>query len=347
MLRRVPYLVICIMVFICLLGCQWEPPHDNIFDPDHSNYKPFGNLDLRVLTFGVPPQPVASATVLIPELGRIQTVNINGLASFKELSEGTWWVCAYRDIIPDTVYARDSIQVEIRQTFTTDINLQLGALPVFRYAKVISEKRQLADRSAYPDSIELKAVLTAEVWDPDGEREIKHVVWRLQDLMLDTLQFRTDYSYWFLDVPSSSFPGNDLAYSINLPYSFEAYDSRGNSSKATAHLVRVIQIIPERMTANFPNEPKVRPKLSWILYWRDIFGRTEEFTCLLRIFLHEDLVYERYIPNDGNFTQYEHTVEKSLIQGQQYIWEVWVIDNLENKSRSERDLFIVPLPEPL
>ncbi|MDP8241153.1 MAG: hypothetical protein P9X24_18855 [Candidatus Hatepunaea meridiana] len=339
-MRRYIWAVFLITLFT-LTGCNWDPPHDNVFDPGNPNYKPLGSLYIKVLTYWPPQRPIGDATVWLPELGRLRCTDSKGEVSFSELPEGEWWVIAYRDIIPDTAYARDSIRVTINQAMQTHDSLRLDALPFFRNVRVNS--KTVVDRDNQGNVYKnVYAILTAQADDPDGIGDIERIEWRLLNLMEGTLDFKRDSIYWQVEIPSEDFPGGDLINTLTLPFTFEAYDNLGNSSQSITTLARVITDVPVLRSVT----PAVRqPILRWLFYWNHPFRNTDSFSYLVRILSTDaepELVYQRYIsatPEAGY--EEEHLVEEPLTFGSSYLWEVWVIDLFGNHSISLRPGFTV------
>lgn len=333
---------ICIAIIsvalLTLAGCEWDPPHDNIFDPDNPSYQPLGSLTFKVLTFDWPPQPIANATVLLPGLGRIRTTDRTGEACFSELPEGEWWVIAYRDVIPDTAYGRDSILVTIEQAMDTLYSLRLDALPSFTGTRVNSIAVASKD-SLGSTTIDIIARLTAQVYDPDGIHDMNRVEWRIPGYPPDTLEhYDTDSLFWWDEVPSEEFPGQSLANMLTIPFTFEAYDDCGNSSQSTAYLARVISEVPVDLSVIPPLGP--HPKLDWYFVWTRYFENASSFFYLVRIFGEEALIYEKMVTDTSSGFYVQHTVEETLGYGW-HDWEIWVVDTFGNQARSLRERFII------
>ncbi|NQT34312.1 hypothetical protein HQ587_03910 [bacterium] len=321
-----------------LAGCDWDPPHDNIFDPDNPSYQPLGSLTFKVLTFDLPSQPIANATVLLPELGRLWTTDQTGEASFSELPEGKWWVIAYRDVIPDTAYGRDSIRVTIEQAMTTLYSLRLDALPSFTETRVNSITIGSKDHEG-STSIDILARLTARVHDPDGIADLDRVEWRIPGYPPDTLEhYDPDLLYWWDEVPSEEFPGQNLVNTLTLPFTFEAFDRSGNSSQSIAYLARVISNIPYGMRVIPPIDRL--PKLEWYFSRRSYFPNDTCFVYLVKIFREESIEYEKEVAHTNIGIDVQHTVEDSLGYGW-HDWEIWVVDTFGNQARSLRERFLI------
>ncbi|HHE46112.1 MAG TPA: hypothetical protein ENL08_00220 [Bacteroidetes bacterium] len=323
---------------LLLANCDWDPAHDHILDPDNPQSRPFGSLRLTVLTLDQ--HPVNNAYAQIKEVGRFGTTDTSGVVCFYDLPEGEWWVVAYRNSVPDTVYAPDSVQVTIRHFTRTDTNLQLDAVPSFINVTVNSITQAVNIDSNY-----IYARLTARVFDPDGITDLDRVEWKLRDLrnnilMHDTLDhYDPDSAYWWEEIPSGEFPGGNLINTFTTPFIFESYDHAGNSSQSTAYLARIIYRPPE-LRAVVQSGPK--PTLRWNYSWSLEFPVPESFYYLVSIYEvpSETLVYRRQLIPDGS-GEISHTVEDSLEIAGTYRWDVWVFDLFGNNARSLRNGFVV------
>jgi len=330
--------VMLLTFLLACSSCEWDPPHDNVLDPDSPNYRPFGSLEVTVRTLDVPGLPIAGAMVLLLEIGRFGTTNDSGIVRLRDLPEGTWSVIAYRDVYPDTVYARDTIAVDIYPAKLTRVDFHLDALPTFINTKVNAITQYVPeDRIVY-------ARLTARVSDPDGIANLARVEWMLVDpdkgiLMRDTLDFyNPDSAYWWADVPSADFPGGNITNALTLPFLFVAVDRVGNSSQSSALLARVLY--RTAVPLNDQNEPP-NPTLRWNYSYGQEFTSPEEFYFFLHIYDGDNrIVYQRQIIPD-NAGYWVHNVEDALGIGSYYEWDIWVVDLYNDQVRSVREMFQV------
>ena len=346
-IRLIKSAILCLSALSALVGCDLDPPHDNIFDPDNPNYRPVGNLLINVRTLDLQ-MPIADATVLLPELKRLGTTDRNGEVLFSELPLGEWWVVAYRDVISDTVYGRDSVMVTIGQAVQTDTLLGLDALPTFTSVKVNSittVKREGGDEYKV-----IVARLKARVIDPDGAADLERVEWKLLDTLHDPIQVlmhgiltiyqNPDSAYWWAEIPSDSFPGNTLSNSLTLPFTFEAFDEAEKSSESTAYLARVINDVPTLQAVG--SKPPPHPDLRWQFYWDLQFPNIESFYFLVRIYkdhVPPILAYEEKV--DPDISGYFRCTVKDSLESISYLWEVLAVDLFGNYSRSVQNKFTV------
>jgi len=336
-IRLIKRVLIFLVTTSMLASCDWDPAHDSIFDPDNPLYRPVGSLRLTVLT--LIQQPIYDAVVQLPDVGRFGTTDTNGVAYFDDLPEGDWWVVAYRNSVPDTVYAADSVKVSIKLGVLTEASLRLDAVPSF-ISVTVNSITQYVD----PDTNYIYARLTARVFDPDGDADLDRVEWWLQDngiSMQDTLDFAPDpdSALWWAEIPSEDFPDSNLSNTLTRPFTFEAFDRAENSSQSTAILARIIYSSPELQPVGAGNPPT----LEWYFRWTDEHLDLEYFYYILNIYStqsDESLVYRKQISPTVSIRMV-HIVEEELETGGTYWWDVWVFDRFGNSVRSPRPGFVV------
>ncbi len=325
-----------------LTNCDWDPAHDSIFDPDNPLYRPIRSLRLTVLTLNVD-IPIRDAVVQLPDVGRFGTTDSNGVAYFDDLPEGDWWVVAYRNSVPDTVYAADSVKVSIKLGVLTEASLRLDAVPSFISVTVNSIAQYVDSENNY-----IYARLTARVFDPDGDADLHRVEWWLQDngvSMQDSLNFAPDpdSAFWWAEIPSEDFPGSNLSNTLTRPFTFEAFDYEENSSQSTAYLARIIYSPPDLTSVGQENPPT----LVWDFNWRLEPLDWESSYFILNIYStqsDESRFYRKQIPLNES-SHREHDVEEELEVGGTYWWDVWVFDRFGNSARSLRPGFVVGPPQ--
>jgi len=319
-----------------MTGCQWDPPHDNPLDPGSNAYHfPFGTLRVSVLT--LIEQPIRDATVLLPELGQIAVTDTNGLVEFKELPIGVWWVVAYRNNVGSAVYTSDSAQVTILTKAASEQTLLLDGLPEILSAYVFSVA--YVDTNQQPDPI-YSIRLKSTVLDPDGVHHLQRVeavlIDSLHDYSLEIgLQYNADSAYWWQDIPADSFRNNSTDNALFLPFTFRAFDAVGNASPPrTALVARVLHNVPS--LDNPTTEP--RPLLQWTFDYYLELKDISNFNYHVIIYRDRPPLEEVYrrIVIPKNSSRNEHQVDVQLSFGDDYKWEVLVLDNFGNSSRSLR-----------
>lgn len=272
---------------------------------------------------------------MLDELGRFAFTDLNGIAYFDEVPVGRHWVRAFRQGEKGSpVYARDSVEVVIEQARLTTAELQLDALPIFLSQRVNSLTFQ---NRANEDPI-YQIHIKANVTDPDGLQHIRSVIWRLYDradneLDFDTLFFQQD-SGWKAEEPGARFPTGKPDGVLALPFVLEAYDASGNYARSEKeYLARVIKRVPELSLI----QPEPRPEFDWSYSWTFTFDTTASFNYLVRVTDAStgQTVYNRLVP-PAEAPHNSHRSEVTLSPGVPYLWEVWALDLLGNRSRSPR-----------
>lgn len=332
----------CVLFVAAILGCnEWNPERDNPLDPSNYRYQhATGDLNLRVVTLGTPPQPIANATVLLSDHGRFALTNAEGRVTIPDIPPGPTWVTAYRSE-GDSVYLRDSIQVTIAISNVSDTTLKLDGLPQFVQ---VSASAVSYVESAQQENPYYSANLKATVNDPDGVADLRRVsaTW-IDPSTFDTIQarlaFQPDSGFWAVTIPSDSFPNKRLERVMTLPFKFQAIDNLGNQSPpATAAIAFVFHRTPDT---------HVIAEAEPLIYWNYLFNTelfdTSLFYYLVRVYrdpVAPQMIYQRVVPS-RNSTYNEHRMESTLITFD-YLAEVWVVDLHGNRARSARALFRIP-----
>lgn len=296
---------------------------------------PPGSLSLRVLT--LTQQPIVGATVLITEVGQFALSGADGMAHFGELPVGDWWVRAFRAEDVGAIYGRDSLLVMVRSLVESDTSIRLDALPIF--SSVSANSVAYAEIRTQPDPYYFVR-LKATVIDPDGLADLTRVESRLIDpSRADTLsvglRFNPDSSFWWVDIPSDSFPDRLIDNALTLPFTLQAFDVAGNGSPLErAYLARVIHGVPSLL----PVQPEARPFLRWNYSLYNEFSGITLFNYRIRIYRNTDerpLAHEQQVvPDNSSYNEYRTLVQ---LPSGNYLWEVWVLDLFGNSSRSAKD----------
>ena len=345
MLHTLAKLLVALTLTGALNGCRWEPTHDNPIDPASPYYRRTGSLTVRVETLNH--SPIRDATVIITELGRFGATNDSGFVVLEQLQPGNWWVRAYRDVIPEAIYGRDSVFVPIQAGVSSDTLIQLNALPIFTGAGVYSVTEGITD-----DERRYLLRFRASVTDPDGQADLSIVRWTADSVLVDTMQYQPDSAYWWSDLPADSFPGQ-FEDALGTLFYFEALDQAGLATRSPAtHLWRIIHDTP--VLRSFVTDTAgviiVQPlNLRFNYFFARDFSSPDstQYNFLARIF---DLttpglpvmVYSvRIAPTIFNLI--EHTIPDTLPPAR-YYWEVYVLDKFGNSSRSPQEEFTIGFP---
>lgn len=318
------------IILLCGNGCTWDPPHDNPVDPKYK-LAPLQKLAIRVLNLNLADQlPISDATVLLPALRRFETTGADGWAYFNDMSIGTFWVVAYKENGENPAYATDSILVTTNYGSTTTARIHLDALPVF---EEVTANAMTIKFSLVEDPVK-KVRLRARVYDPDGPADLHRIEWHFNDMTgIMSWDPDPDSAFYWVDVPSDSFPGGQIDTALTAPFQFRAYDGAGNSASASTSLSRIINGVP----VLYDPYPPERPEVRWTYLWFNDFSDTQQFRYLLRIYRDDiddnTVVYDTLLTHDT--ADVSHLVAEYVPAGE-YFHYVWVMDHLGNTSRSKK-----------
>ncbi len=280
--------------------------------------------------------PIVGARVTVDEKGWYSDTDEDGLVSFDNIQSGEWTIIAFKDNGGEAKYAKDTITVVTNVSPTVTAAMTLDALPYFERVSVNS----LTIRTdPYDDAtIQTRIRLKASVNDPDGENDIRRVIWRWQELS-DTMDYNlNDDSLFFEDILSDDIFPVSIEEALSAPFHFEVYDKSEKSVQMDTTLIRIIHRFPSIDEAQSIQQPE----LNWRYIYGYDFGNDGghlRFYYLVRIYRNDPqnnvIAYERAIV-PSVIPDMSHTVEEPLEVGANYYWYVWVIDHFGNFSRSER-----------
>lgn len=319
-----------------MLGCQWNPSHDNPMDPDFYR-KP--NV-LNFLVQNLDRQPIPDANVRIDALGRFTKTDSLGIARFEDLPAGDSWITASRISGEMPLYALDSILITISLGTTINASINLDALPYFTSVVVNSQAIKPNDT----DNAIVRLFLKTEVEDPDGPADVRDVLWRFKGLdgsqeMDGSLDFKQDSMYYSGIILSNAFPDSNIDIAMEGTFTFEAFDGQENSVTAVTSLNRIFH-------GRFQWDPIYDEQyalLEWTYDWNADFDDTQSFNYLLRIFKDDPdgsfQVYEKLLGSSGNAHQV-HEIEEEF-PGGRYTCFVWVIDRFGSFLRSNGALLVL------
>jgi hypothetical protein len=304
----------------------------------HAQPLPTGSLLFR--TLDRTQQSISGVSVTITALGLFVRSDGEGVARFEDLPPGDWWVSAEKSESPGARFGLDSLLVTISSLIEADRSIFLDALPEFQMLTVTSLATSSIGQVDPQYSLRIRAIVT----DPDGIIDLLRVEAMLIDTSRDdtirsSLVFDNDSSLWFTEIPSDSFPGNLIDNALGLPVVVEAFDRAGYRSPAqTRYLTRVIHGVPQL----FLESGGATPTLAWIYDLWSEMPSISLFKYQVRIYHNNIQRIRRYlrtvVPEQRAYNQ--HIVDTELPPGP-YIWEVWVLDNFGNSSRSAPGYFTV------
>lgn len=326
------------LVILMFWGCQWDPPHDNPFDPKVPP-APLSMISIQVIDLGR--NPINKAKVILRDLNsdHISSTDSAGWAYFDNLPvDGVWWAIADRISEEIINYAVDSVEVTSSLAEPLTKVLSLDALPYFSMASVNSEHNQLGDVDS-----EIRIKLKAEAIDPDGVPDIESITWEFNTdslHLVGDLQYHpnTDSLFYFVVLDTSVFRGS-IGLALTSPFNYTVTDIAQNTESVDASLIRIIRGHP--LTGGVPwSDPLL---ISWSYTWRDDFNPGDIWHYELRIEKQNpdftrSIIYHAILNDQNQRIDYEIYD----IPPGNYDYYVWVIDEFGNYSRSIPKKIILP-----
>jgi len=319
-----------IVVMLLVLGCQWDPPHDNPLDPKVLS-APLAKISIQVIDLDRDPIKNAKVILREPDSDRISSTDSLGWAHFINLPvDSVWWAVADRNNGELVKYAVDSVQVTSSLEEPVVEVLSLDALPYFSMVSVTSAHNQLIETDS-----ELKIILKAEVIDPDGLHDIETITWEFDTEslhLIGNLQYHpnTDSLFYFVELDTSVFKGS-IGLALTAPINFVVTDIAQNTVSANASLIRIIRGYP--ITRDVPWADSLL--IDWGYRWSDDFEPGDIWHYVLQI--------EKQNPGLTRSTIFHTIIEDQSqsidywvygIPPGNYDYCVWVIDEFGNYSRS-------------
>ncbi|GIV58151.1 MAG: hypothetical protein KatS3mg042_1064 [Rhodothermaceae bacterium] len=311
-------------------GCLGDAPHSNPLDPLSDDFEAVGQADFIVTSFYAPFRPLDSVEVVLtpgPFLGRTDG---QGRLILSRLPEGLYEMEARR-----AGYAAVRDTLRIRTGRTTLDTLRLDGLPdatAVQFATVHIRRR-------WPPPFDLYQLeVQADVADPDGLADVEQVWLELPGEGFTAALPPTAEPGRFANVfAESTLPTASLHALLGLPFQLRLRDRAGVEHTNGPHqLVRVIEPTPLAVapvggiTLTDP-----RPTLQW-----QAANLPYPFTYRIEVFRDESVsIRERvfdHLPPDSLSVR----LDTPLAPGA-YFWTVSVVDTFGNRSRSNREGFII------
>lgn len=322
-------LILAIVVMLIVIGCQWDPPHDNPLDPKVPP-APLSQITIQVLDLSH--VPIENAKVILREIDKdiIASTDSGGWAHFDELPVGeTWWAVADKNNGDTLKYAVDSIRISSSLGETNTAIISLDAMPYFTKVSVISINNQLSDITN-----EFIIRLKAEVNDPDGIPDITSITWEFNDTLSGNLSYNPhlDSSFYETEITEDIFKG--IGQALTQPFIFKVTDNASNFATVQVSLVRIINGYPSIHFSITWTEPIL---FRWNFNIDRDFPGGDIFYYLLQVEKQNidqttDAIYTEVINEMSGAIV--HRV--SGIPNGNYDYFVYVIDEFGNRSRSMR-----------
>lgn len=313
------------------LGCLGDAPRDNPLDPAINPNN--ASLSGQVLTLYPPRQPLVGATVTLSPGGRLARSDATGSFQFEGLAPGTYTLtAAHPGFAPDT----EQVTVNSHQV----ISVFLDALPV---VDSLSLTTHHVARSFPPDDL-YQYTLSAYISDPDGLQDIALAWYDISgEQFLDTLVFQnarnSRQGLYSVQRTAAQLPGGSLHRMVGKAFQLHVIDVAGNEiTAAPLFISRIIETIP---TIVSPAGLSTVNQFPVDLTWQPL---ALPFPFHLRIDLHRvnlglPTLLDTFEPISPDSTRF--TLTTPLTSGD-YLWVLFIVDNLGNTSRSREGVFRVP-----
>ncbi len=313
------------------LGCLGDAPRDNPLDP--ANSPNTATLSGQVLTLYPPREPLAGVTLALFPEGRLTRSDNNGQFQFQDLKTGSYTLTASLN-----GFAADTQLVSLQSN--QFVSLFLDALPV---VDSVSLTTHHAARS-FPPSDLYQYNLMAYVSDSDGLQDIALVWYEVSGhQFLDTLVLKSAMGsrqgLFSIQRTASQLPGGSLHQLAGQPFQIHITDVAGNTvTTDPVFISRIIETIP---TIDSPAGLSTVTQFPVDLLWQPVIL---PFSFHWRIELHRvnlglPTLLNTYEPIPADSTRF--TLTTPLSSGD-YLWVLFIVDNLGNTSRSREGVFRVP-----
>lgn len=314
-----------------LLSCG-EAPRDNPLDPLAPDFNNRGQLLVYTQTYYSPNQPLPGVRLLLKPDNISQLSNAEGLFRFRDLPAGTYVIVASKP-----GFMADSQAVAVQPQRTSEVFLQLDAVPLFSRVSVRSEKI-----SAFIpiEGEALQMVVEADLQDGDGLDDIQEVkLFSAGFGLLQTLQRQSATNTYSAVVNEESLSLASLYDLIGDRLWLEARDRAGaRTVSEPVYLIRIIETTPLLSKPSGLEETTSRPRFQWV-------GINLPFEFRYRInLLTFDFAFLVPVP----FRQIDNIPADSLsfvydsnLNNGNYLWTLSVVDRFGNVSRSREAVFLV------
>jgi len=168
---KIRHIGVCIAAL--LLGCNWDPPHDNPIDPNYYRYLPTGELKLTVIGADSL-KPLSQVEVRSPALAVLAYTDSAGSVHLKKLPLGLYRFYAERRD-GTKPYGLDSVNVQIRENSVYADTLSLPPLPPTRGGLTVRVKTLISQEPIYGAEIRIPELGLYSLSNPDGYAEFPEV----------------------------------------------------------------------------------------------------------------------------------------------------------------------------
>lgn len=311
-------------LFLVLLFAGCEAERDNPRDP-RSPYH-YGGIIVGWVTTNRD-EPIEGVKVSAEPDNKYVFTDVEGYYVIPDIFEDTALVFAFKD-----GYASESVWVEINHGWEDTARFFLDALPQFIRCKVYTVH----------DGDDCWMEIAAEVFDSDkegGRSDIDSVLFWVAGIG-DTFFVPYPDSLYHKELYASDFNLQSLESLIGRNSYFIAWDSPGKFSVSEPRCAeRIINVVPELISPVNFNPVGPNPDLVW-----KSINLPYPYTYTVELLRTSGGIFwntEGISEIDTVFTVPDPPFGPALESGQQYKWQVWVVDEYGNRSSSLEKGFTV------
>ncbi len=334
--RYRPSIVLAVVLGLAAgLGCG-DAARNNPFDPLSEDFRNEGMVSGRIT--GLYPPFVGRADVrvrLVPigEAGRPELAtrtDADGQFALRGVPTGPYAVVAEREGFRE---AADTVSVA--PGVPAETTILLDALPIVteQSLRTVHIVRWVPDDPVFQLEVEAMAD------DPDRPEDVDGAALVVPDLGFSVELTRTGNRFT-ATLGEDDLPAPGVEALLGQTMRIEVRDASGNTSLGPPmSLVRIIELSPETLSPQWPDQVSPTPTLVW---------RPAQlpfaFTYRVDVFLVDaagtpNLIDEPYLDIDPSVTSLSVATE---LEPGDYYWTLWVVDSFGNRSRSREAGFRVP-----
>ncbi|MFQ5865372.1 MAG: carboxypeptidase-like regulatory domain-containing protein [bacterium] len=316
-----PFLSICL---ISLVSCLNNADRTNPLDPKSENFKNAGSVSGQTLSFYSPFTPLSEVKIQMEPGFFSAKSNSQGQFVLSNIPVGSYRISAGKE-----GYAPDTVSVDVQLGQTTQVQLNLDALPGISNISITSSH---ISRWWPQNDLYLLRVI-AQVEDLDGLNDIELVQIQIPELnFLDTLEVTQTLGTFMKNIPQSQLPGGKLQDVLGRDIFLSAHDRAGFQTRSRPNfLARIIEESPE-FEAPTGQEILLVPRP--LLIWRLITLPFNFSYSVEVVRVDQGINNVVWTLSDIDNTMNSVTVADSLVTGI-YFWTISVVDEFGNLSRSK------------
>lgn len=317
------------------VGCG-EAPRDNPLDPLSEDFRDEGRVEGQI-TGLYPPFPgrpdIRVRLVPVGEAGRPELAtrtDADGRFALNDVPTGPYAVVAERE-----GFREASDTVTVAPGAMAETTIRLDALPVVteQSLRTVHIVRWVPDDPVF----QLEVEVTAE--DPDRPEDVDGAALVVPELGFAAELTETSAGRFAATLDAAALPAPGIEALLGQTLRIEVHDASGNASLGPpTSLVRIIELSPQTLSPQWPDQVAPTPTLVW---------RPAQLPFAFTYRVDVVLVDAAGIPN---LIESRHGIDPSVtsvvveteLEPGDYFWTVWVVDAFGNRSRSREAGFRVP-----